>query len=178
MLAILTGLLGFAGPFLPELLKFFTRKQDNAHELALLEMRLKAGAQEHLWKMEEITATADIAEAKELHKPQVSFGVQILDKAHDSGMNAWLVAPIFYLFSFLDFINGMVRPTVAYCSFGFYIAYKWAMYETLTSDRFGNTAASALTQLWGEQDWAVLTLILSYFFGARVAKMAFGGKAK
>jgi len=35
-----------------------------------------------------------------------------------------------------------------------------------------------LTQLWGEQDWAVLTLILSYFFGARVAKLAFGGKAK
>lgn len=178
MLTAIMGVLGFAAPFLPEIMKYFTRKQDNAQELALLEMRLKAGAQEHLWKMEEITATADIAEAKELHKPQASFGVQILDKAHDSGMSGWLVAPVFYLFSALDFINGMVRPAIAYCSFGFYVAYKWAMYTTLTSERFGNDAAGALSQLWGEQDWAVLTLVLSYFFGARSAKMAFGGKAK
>lgn len=178
MLAIITAVIGFAGPFLPELLKFFTRKQDNAHELALMEMRLKAGAQEHLWKMEEINAQADIAEAKELHKPQQSFGIQLLDKAHDSGMSPWLVGPVFYLFAALDFVNGMVRPTIAYASFGFYIMYKWATYATLTGPRFENTPESAIIQLWGEQDWAVLTLVLSYFFGARVAKMAFGGKAK
>lgn len=178
MLSVLTALLGFASPFLPELLKFFARRQDNAHELALMEMRLKAGAQEHLWRMEEINARADIAEAKELHKPTASFGVRILDKAHDSGMNAWLVAPIFYLFSLLDFLSGLVRPAAAYASFTFYAAYKWALYETLVSDRFGNTTASALTQLWGEQDWNILVLVLSYWFGARTAKLAFGGRAR
>lgn len=31
--------------------------------------------------------------------------------------------------------------------------------------------------LWGEQDWAVLTLVLSYWFGHRAAKAAFGGSA-
>jgi hypothetical protein len=178
MLSILTALLGFASPFLPELLKFFTRRQDNAQELALMELRLRAGAQEHLWRMEEITAHADIAEATALHKPQASFGVQLLDKAHDSGMSPWLVAPAFYLFTLLDFVSGMVRPAAAYASFAFYAAYKWAMYKTLVSERFGNTTASALTQLWGEQDWNILVLILSYWFGARTAKLAFGGRAR
>jgi hypothetical protein len=178
MLSIATALLGFASPFLPELLKFFTRRQDNAHELALMELRLKAGAQEHLWKMEEITAEADIAEARALHRPQPSFGVQILDKAHDSGMSPWLVAPVFYLFAALDVLSGLVRPAAAYASFALYAAYKWALYETLVSDRFGNTTAGALTQLWGEQDWNVLVLILSYWFGARTAKLAFGGRAR
>lgn len=178
MLALFSGILGFVGPFLPEVFKFFTRKQDNAHELALLEMRLKAGAQEHLWKMEEINATADIAEAKELHRPQQSFGVQLLDKAHDANMGPWLIGPAFYLFTLLDLVNGLVRPVIAYTSFGGYLAYKWAMFDTLTGPRFEASTSSAITQTWGEQDWAVLTLVLSYFFGARVAKMAFGGKAK
>ncbi len=178
MLSTITALLGFASPFLPEVLKYFTRRQDNTHELALMELRLKAGAQEHLWRMDEIDARADIAEAREVHKPMVSFGVQILDKAHDSGMSPWLVAPVFYLFALLDFVSGLVRPAAAYASFGFYAAYKWAMYETLVSDRFGNSTAGAMIQLWGEQDWNVLVLVLSYWFGARTAKLAFGGRAR
>ena len=171
MLSILTAVLGFASPFLPEALKYFTRKQDNAHELALMELRLKAGAQEHLWKMEEIAAQADIAEAKEIHKPQKVFGVELLDHVAGKPWPIWL--PVFWGLSLLDWLTGMVRPTVAYASFGFYIAYKWAMYTTLTGARFENDSANAVVQLWGEQDWNILVLILSYWFGSRAAKTAF-----
>ena len=174
MLTIFTALLGFAAPFLPELLKFFQRKQDNAHELALFGMRLQAGAQEHLWRMEEVSAQADIAEAKELHKPQKSLGVELLGHVEGKPWPVWL--PVFWGLALLDWLTGMVRPTLTYAWSGFYFAYKWAMFAILTSDRFGNTTASAITQLWGEQDFNILILLISYWFGSRSAKVAFGKK--
>ena len=177
MLALLSALFGFAAPFLPEVVKFFTRKQDYKHELDMMEMRLKHASQEHLWRMEEISATADIAEAKELHKPTPSFGVQILDKAHQSNFGKWSLLPAFYLFVFLDFISGLVRPSITYAAFGFYAAFKIALFQTLTGSRFENTWEGAVVQMWGEQDWAVLTLVLSYYFGLRSYKATFGGNA-
>lgn len=177
MLAILSAVFGFAAPFLPELLKYFQRRQDNAQELALMDLRLKHAEKEHLWKMEEITATADIEESRVLRQPQQSFGVQILDKAHDAKMPAWVIVPTFWVFTLVDVAAAMVRPSVTYAAFGGYMAYKWAMFLTLTSERFGNSASSAIVQLWGEQDWAVLTLAMSYYFGLRSYKATFGGSA-
>lgn len=177
MLAILSAVFGFAAPFLPELLKFFNRKADNAHELAMMKIRLEASSAEHAWRMEEITAQADIAEAIELHKPQSSFGVQILDKAHDSGMSGWIIMPVFWGFALLDFINGIIRPGVTAWVVAGYLAYKAALYHTLTGSRFEADWASAMQQIWTEQDYAVLTLVLAFWFGGRAAKMAFGGSA-
>lgn len=177
MLAILSAILGFAGPFLPELLKFFNRKADNAHELAMMEMRLRAGAAEHTWRMEEINAQADIAEVQELHKPQQSFGVQVLDKAHESGWSQWIIVPVFYLFAALDFINGIIRPGVTSLVVGGYVAYKAALYHTLTSNRFGNDWAGAVQQLWTPDDYALVLYCLAYYFGDRTRKAIFGGNA-
>lgn len=171
MLSIFTAVLGFASPFLPELLKYFHRKQDNAHEIALMDLRLRAGAQEHLWRMEEVVARADIVEAKEVRRPQKIFGVELLDHVKDKPWPIWL--PVFWGLSLLDWLTGMVRPTVAYASFGFYIAYKWAQFQVLTGPRFETDVAGAIVQLWGEQDWNILVLILSYWFGSRAAKTAF-----
>ena len=174
MLTILTGLFGFLSPFLPSVLDHFKRRQDNAHELAMMQMRLQAGAQEHLWKMEEITAQADIAETKELHKPQKSLGIELLGHVEGKPWPVWL--PVFYGLALLDWLTGMVRPSITYAMVGFYMAYKWAMFQILTGPRFENTTASALTQLWGEQDWNILVLVLTLWFGARSAKVAFGKK--
>lgn len=176
MLSILTAVFGFAAPFLPELLKYFNRKADNAHELKLLELQIQGRNQEHMWRMEEINAQADIAEAVELHKPTPSTGVQILDAARDNYWPKGAVIPVFLLFSLLDFLAGMVRPTITYAAFIFYAAYKWAIFHELTT-RFANDAAGALSQMWGENDWAVLTLVLSYYFGTRSYKATFGGNA-
>jgi hypothetical protein len=178
MLALLSAIFGFAAPFLPEVFKWINRKQDNAHELAMLEMRMKMAGQEHLYRMEEINAQADIAEAKELHKPSPSFGVQILDKAQ-STLKPWAWIPVFWAFSFLDFISGLVRPSVTYLAFGFYVAYKFACYNLMFHVVEPGTlsTAQAIANLWGEQDWGVLTLVLSYYFGIRAHKATFGGNA-
>ena len=178
MLTFLSAIFGFAAPFLPELLKYFRAAQDNAHELALLRLRMEQGAVEHLWKMEEINARADIEEAKELHKPAPSFGVQLLDAAEkwaEQRWGKWLILPAFYAFVILDFVAGMVRPSITYAAFAFYTLYKWALFSNAKA--IGQDNLHALMSTWGEQDWAVLTLVLSYWFGHRAAKAAFGGSA-
>ena len=176
MLSLLSAVTGFLMPFAPELVKYFTRKQDNAHELAMMEIRLKHASQEHLWRMEEVGARADIEEARELHKPQPSFGVQILDKAQTS-LPRWIWVPVFWAFSFLDWFAGMVRPGITWAVLTGYLMYKAAMFRILTGPRFENTWEGAVVQLWGEQDFAVLSLVLSFWFGTRSYKAVFGGNA-
>lgn len=175
MIEIASAILGFAAPFLPEVLKYFTRKQDNEHELNVLKLQMERGAQEHLWKMEEISANADIKEIEVLHNPQKSFGVQLLDAAKGHGLSGWALYPAFYLFAILDFISGFVRPGITYAAFGFYMSVKWA---ELTIAKAHNSALSAaILQVWSSEDRAIVVLVLSYWFGHRSAKQAFGGSA-
>ncbi len=173
MLTILAAILGFAGPFIPELIKFFRQKQDNSHELALMELQAKAAAANHLYKVDELNISADITEMQTLRQPQQSFGVQVLDAAKD-----WpkpLVVPIFYLFAFLDFVTGMVRPAVTYSVVGFYFVYKWALFDLAQKHANDGSWQLAVTSTWTESDWALLLSTVSYWFGSRVVKSAFGG---
>lgn len=176
MLTIFSTVFGFFAPFIPQVFKFFTDKADREHELALMKMRMEQGAAEHTWKLEEINAQADIAEMQTLRTPQVSFGVQLLDAAKGQGIAwNWLAAP-FYLFAILDFLSGMVRPAITYGCVGFYMAVKYGIYLHLKTST-GQDWSQILPQIWGENDWSVLVLVLSYWFGARTAKAAFGGSA-
>lgn len=178
ILQLLSAVFGFAAPFLPQVVSYFQKRQDYAQELKMFELRMSLAAQEHAWKIEEINANADIAEMQTLRQPQQSFGVQLLDASktwvESKAWGAWLVAPVFYLFSFLDWMTGMVRPTITFTAFGFYVIYKWTLIQSISVAQ-GREAAILAT--WGDQDWSVLVLVLSYYFGARTAKAAFGGSA-
>lgn len=172
---IFSTVFGFMAPFLPELLKYFNRKQDNAHELEVMKLRMSQAASEHTWRMEEIEANADIAEMQTLRQPQQSFGVQVLDAAKGHGFSQWMIGPAFYLFVILDWVSGMVRPTVTYSMVAFYMVFKYSLYLSATGA--GVSSTSAVINIWGDQDWGVLLLVLSYWFGQRAAKAAFGGSA-
>lgn len=178
MLAILSAILGFLGPFLPEVLKLINRRQDNAHELALYRLQMQAAEAAHLQAMSQIEAQADMAEAIYIHKPPSSFGVQLLDAAKESGLKGWAIVPTFWLFVLVDVFSALVRPVITYAAFGFYVAYKFARFQmmgSLSSADF--TVYEGVVNLWGDQDWAIVTLVLSYWFGHRAAKAAFGGNA-
>jgi hypothetical protein len=177
-LTIFTALTGFAAPFLPELLKFFKARQDQQFELQRMEMQFKYAEKEHIWKLEEINAAADIAEQQRLYQPMQSFGVQLLDAAKGHAFGKWAIVPAFYLFTLLDFLSGMVRPTVTYAFVGFYLLYKWARFELMAgvSDK-SFTWAEGVVNVWGETDYQILVLVLSFWFGQRIAKAVFGGSA-
>ncbi len=171
MLALLSGLMGFLAPFIPQVIKLFQARIDYKQELEMMKLRMSYAAQEHTWRMEEVSAQADIAEMQTLRQPQQSFGVDLLDAAKDwkdSKFGKWLIAPTFGMYAILDFVSGMVRPTVTYAIVFFYMAYKWAVYE--------NTQNILLT--WGDQDWAVLMMVLAFYFGNRTAKAVFGGSTQ
>ena len=175
MIEIFSAVLGFAAPFLPEILKYFNRKQDNAHELEMMKLQIEKGAAEHSWRMEEISTSADIAESVTLHAPVKSFGVQLLDAAKGYDLSGWALYPAFYLFSLLDFLSGFVRPGITYAAFGFYMSVKWA--ELMIAKANSSALSIALLQVWTSEDRAIVILVLSYWFGHRSAKAAFGGSA-
>lgn len=171
MLAILSAVFGFAAPFLPELLKWFRDKDDKKHELELFRLQMEFASKEHAFKMAELDAVADIEEAKVLHQPMQSYGVQLIDAADkwaNTKWGKWLITPAFYIFVILDFIAGIVRPGITVAVVAFYIAYKWQMLQS---------AGGNIASVWGDNDWAMVTLVLSYWFGHRAFKASYGGSA-
>ena len=47
MIEFFSAILGFGAPFLPELLKYFNRKQDNAHELSMMSLQAQLAEKQH-----------------------------------------------------------------------------------------------------------------------------------
>ena len=87
-------------------------------------------------------------------------GVQVLDKLADLNWSTWISAPIVYLFSFLDFLIGFVRPGVTYALIGLYVATKWATFLK-TQDA---------TKIMTTEDMILLEMILGFWFGYRTRK--------
>jgi hypothetical protein len=172
---IMSFLGGVVGPLLPNVLNLIRDAQDRKHELQMMEMRMKYAAQEQMWRMEEMNARADIEEAKVLHTPQRSFGIDLIDAADkwsETKWGKWLITPSFLLYTFVDIVNSLVRPTIAYAAFGFYMIYKWSIFEIAKTQM---DAMSAINITWTENDWIVLLMVLGFFFGQRAAKAVLGG---
>lgn len=166
---------GVIGPLLPNVLNLVRDWQDRKHELQMMEMRMKYAAQEQMWRMEELNARADIEEAKVLHTPQKSFGIDLIDAADkwsESKWGKWLITPSFLLYTILDIVNGFVRPTIAYAAFGFYMVYKWSVFQIAQTHMM---TIEAINSTWTENDWVVLLMVLGFFFGQRAAKAVLGG---
>ncbi len=172
---IMSFLGGVVGPLLPSVINLVRDWQDRKHELQMLEMRMKYAQAEHTWRMEEINAHADIEEAKVLHAPQKSFGIDLIDassKWADTTWGKWLITPSFLLYTLLDIVNGFVRPTIAYAAFGFYMVYKWSIFQIAQTHMM---TIEAINSTWTENDWMVLLMVLGFFFGQRAAKAVLGG---
>ena len=164
---ILSALLGFAAPILPEVLRYFQRRQDNKHELELMKLRMEQAKSEHLYKMEEIETVAETAEMEALHKPQHAYGIELLDAATHSNMWAFSKNVAFWMYCFLDLLNTAVRPTITYWAFATYCTVKYAMWLE------AGASIDAVIALWTQFDSDLLTLVLSFWFGQRAVKHAF-----
>lgn len=145
----------------------FTKAGDRKHELLLMKLRIEGASREHLWRMETINAEADIAESKATHKPMKSFGIQLLDKATDTGWSAWIVVPVFWMFSLLDWVRGMIRPVITTAMVAFYMFYRWQAILLMDEVSEDGSLTRAIVYSWGEHDWAMLFMVLAYWFGDR-----------
>ena len=155
MIAILGSIIGFIGGFIPDIIKYFKSKQDNKHEIEIMELQIKAQSQLHTERLEEINAEADIAESKALYESA---------KIELTGVK-WADAT-------LALYNGTVRPTVTYLFTGLYCTVKIAQIYSLVKVS-GVTVLDAVFHTYTENDFACLLLCLSYFFGQRMSAKVF-----
>lgn len=155
MFTILSSIIGFVGGFIPDIMKYFKQKQDNAHELEIMKLQMEAQSQLHTEKLEEINAEADISESKALYESA---------KVTPTGVG-WADA-------ILGLLNGTVRPVVAYLFVGLYCTVKLAQVYSMAHGS-GTTILDAVKYTYTEMDMSCLMLVLSYYFGQRMATKVF-----
>jgi len=155
VIALIGSALGFLGGFIPNILNYFKAKQDNAHEINIMKLQIQAQSQLHTERLEEINAEADISESKALYESS---------KLEKTGVG-WADAT-------LGLMNGSVRPVVAYLFVGLYCTVKLAqVYSMATGSGVG--VLDAVKHTYTEMDMSCLMLVLSYYFGQRMATKVF-----
>lgn len=141
MITLLGALLGFLGSAFPEFLKIYKDKKDREHELILLDMQMKQQREGFSQRLEEIGVQADIAESAALYK------------TYTTGI------------SWVDALNGTVRPVIAYAFFVLYATVKFISYAALPD--VGVPFVVVYATLWTQDDAAIFAGIISFYFGQR-----------
>ncbi|MEJ0009879.1 MAG: hypothetical protein WDN72_04725 [Alphaproteobacteria bacterium] len=168
MIALLSTLLGFLSSATPEILKLFEASGDRAHELALLQIQMaydekKLGVQaqgdnaERALRLQEIEIGADTAESAALNDRPGSG-------ANKTGIE-WV-----------DALSGSVRPILTYAFFVLYFVVKCCEFHLLLSPSLPwvgpMTGAQAMVALWTEEDIAIFSAVVGFWFGNRTMQKA------
>lgn len=147
--SLLGALAGGAFRILPELLKLVERKDERKHELNLLDKEKEIAQVRGETAMRETNARLTAGELTALSD---AFKEQS-ETARAAG-------------SFVAAMSALVRPVVTYAVVSFYFLVKVAVF-TLAVDQ-GGQWASVLKDMWTEDDAAVLSLVLTFWFVGRV----------
>ncbi len=156
---LLGGLLGGLFRLAPEVLKWFDRKGERGHELAMQDKALEFEKLRGAQRMAEIGASADAAwnsGAIEALKEAVAA------QGRPSGVR-WA-----------DALATSVRPTVTYLFVVMYVGVKLTTF--VGSANAGVGFGTALLATWTEADQALLSGILNFWFISRVWERR-GGQA-
>ncbi len=149
MEALLGGVFGGLLRLAPEALKFFDAKNERKHELAMLEAEGRIAKEKAEAAMRETEARMTIAELD-------AIGEALKEQGSTAQAAGKIVAGI----------SALVRPFVTYLFVIAYATVKIAAF-ILALDQGGEWKA-VLTSMWGEDDMAVLNMILSFWFVGRV----------
>jgi len=163
MLALLASLLGFGGSIIPKLFEAFQDRRDKAHELELL---VKQASFERQKADANLEATLAVASSNEFMAVQNSYSAEV--SANKDVGNAKMLA-----------FQSSVRPVISYSFFALYAGIKIAQFYLLTHPHLiaalpwqtpatALSYAQALTQLWGQEDMALFSTIISFWFGDRI----------
>jgi hypothetical protein len=149
MEALLGGVFGGLLRLAPEALKFFDAKNERKHELAMLEAEGRIAKEKAEAAMRETEARMTIAELD-------AIGEALKEQGTTAQAAGKIVAGI----------SALVRPFVTYLFVIAYATVKIAAF-VLALEQGGEWKA-VLTSMWGEDDMAVLNMILSFWFIGRV----------
>ncbi len=148
MMMLLGSVIGLLGSALPKLFDFLKRRQDQRHELAMMDRQMEAQRILGQMRLEEVGIQGDIAATLAAHAGDQPTGIR------------WV-----------DAMRGLVRPTITWAYFAFFVFVRAGQYSLIAAGG-QETWASAINILWTDEDGALLGIILSYWFGGRMFSSA------
>lgn len=140
MITLLASLGGFISSIFPELFKIWRDSSDRKHELAIMQLQMQVAAQQETNKLDELGIYANISESAALYR------------TYKTGI------------SWVDALNGTVRPVITYAFFFLYAAVKYIQYHIIGDEA---PLFQYLDVLWGQEDQAILASTISFYFGQR-----------
>ena len=143
MMTIIGSLLGFGTSFLPEVLNYFKRGQEQKYELQRMQMEMELMAKRSELNIAELDKEAEIKETEGLYK-------------HDN-VDAG---------GFINALRGSVRPIITYAFFGLFVAIKVTALLSLMNQT-GVSLNMALNTIWDDQTAGLFAAIMSFWFGNR-----------
>jgi hypothetical protein len=150
LLTLISMLGGGLMRMLPELVGFLNKKADNSHELAMLDKQIALEQTKSEMRRQEITtqgeADMNLAEMNALSEA-LRGQMQVT--------NNW----------FIDGLNFAVRPMTTYYLLAMYGLVKLAMYQMAVLH--GVSGWEAIIKLYDEEDRAILSGVLAFWFVSR-----------
>ncbi len=149
METLLGGLFGGVLRLAPEALKFFDRKNDRKHELAMVEAEMRFAQVKGEIAMRQTEAQMTMAEVE-------AIGEAFKEQSATAQAAGKVVAAI----------SALVRPFVTYLFVIAYAMVKIAAFMIALEQ--GGNWKEVLLSMWSADDMAVLNMILSFWFVGRV----------
>lgn len=145
---LLGGVFGGLLRLAPEVFKIFDKKNERAHELAMLNAEMEFARMKGEIALRQVDAAITVEEMGAIGK---AFQEQS-KTAQAAG-------------KFVAAISALVRPTITYAFVGAYFAVKVASY-LIALDQ-GGAWKEVLVSLWNQDDAAILFMIISFWFVGR-----------
>lgn len=141
MVTLLASIAGFVSSLIPEIVKFFKDKNDKKHELDIMLLQIELAKSKINSNLEEVRSFADFSEISTLYN------------TYKTGI------------SWVDALNGTVRPVMAYGFFALYAFLKYIQYCLIVETT--SSAGIYFDSLWTTDDQAIFAGIISFYFGQR-----------
>ena len=166
MIALFSALLGFISSAVPDFFKLFRDAKDRAHEIALLTLQMDY-EREKLKMLQSENALARNMQLQAIDT-QADASEQLALNARVSGSLTGI--------HWVDALAGSVRPMITYAFFALYFLVKCAQFHLLLNPTFpwqaSMTMSQALVSLWTEEDIAIFSAIMAFWFGSRAMMKA------
>ena len=144
MIAGIVAILGALAGFAPAIVQLLTKKADNAHELAMAQLKLDAARQGAALEVDRARAEADMRQADRIY----DFAAQ------STGIR------------FIDALVVLVRPLITFCVFGMWLVLTSGLFVYAVNQ--GYDLGQIYKLLWDEQTQAIFAAIIGFWFGNRM----------
>lgn len=161
MIAFFSAMLGFIGSAFPDFLNLFREGKDRAHELAVLQLQLQYDRE----KLADALKANVAVQASQLQAIELQTA-----QTEQLALNARVKESLTGI-RWVDALAGSVRPVITYAFFAMYALVKLAQFHLLLNPAMpwqaSLTLSQALLSLWTEEDVAIFSAIIAFWFGQR-----------